>query len=99
VGFTPPRRGRILFKGVDITRFSSFETVRMGMGLVPQGRRVFPSLSVQEKLERRPAQHGRNRWNLEQVFALFPRLKERRAQRARTLSGASSRCWPLAAPS
>jgi branched-chain amino acid transport system ATP-binding protein len=87
VGFTPPRRGKILFKGVDITRFSSFETVRMGMGLVPQGRRVFPSLSVEENLSVARRDAGRQRWNLEQVFALFPRLKERRAQRARTLSG------------
>ena len=45
VGFTPPRRGRILFKGADITAIPSFETVRGGMGLVPQGRRVFPTLS------------------------------------------------------
>ena len=87
VGFTPPRRGKILFKGVDITQFSSFETVRMGMGLVPQGRRVFPSLSVEENLRVAGRNAGRHRWNLEQVFALFPRLQERRAQRARTLSG------------
>jgi len=87
VGFTPPRRGKILFKGVDITQFSSFETVRMGMGLVPQGRRVFPSLSVEENLRVAGRNVGRHRWNLEQVFALFPRLEERRAQRARTLSG------------
>jgi len=87
VGFTPPRRGKILFKGVDITHISSFETVRMGMGLVPQGRRVFPSLSVEENLRVAGRNVGRHRWNLEQVFALFPRLKERRAQRARTLSG------------
>jgi len=87
VGFTPPRRGKILFKGVDITQSSSFETVRMGIGLVPQGRRVFPSLSVEENLRVAGRSFNRHRWNLEQVFALFPRLKERRAQRARTLSG------------
>ncbi len=87
VGFTPPRRGKILFKGVDITHISSFETVRGGMGLVPQGRRVFPTLSVEENLkvaERGVSRHG---WNLERVYALFPRLKERRTQRAKTLSG------------
>ena len=50
VGFTPPRRGKIVFKGEDITNNSSFETVRSGMGLVPQGRRVFPTLSVEENL-------------------------------------------------
>ena len=87
VGFTPPRRGRIVFKGADITRNSSHETVRSGMGLVPQGRRVFPTLSVEENLMvagRSPDRHG---WNLERVYALFPRLRERRGQRAKTLSG------------
>jgi branched-chain amino acid transport system ATP-binding protein len=87
VGFTPPRRGRIVFKGTDITHSASFETVRSGMGLVPQGRRVFPTLSVEENLlvaARNPERHG---WNLARVYALFPRLRERRAQRAKTLSG------------
>jgi branched-chain amino acid transport system ATP-binding protein len=87
VGFNPPRRGRIIFKGTDITRIASFETVRSGMGLVPQGRRVFPTLSVEENLlvaERSPDRHG---WNLTRVYALFPRLRERRGQRAKTLSG------------
>jgi len=87
VGFVPPRRGRILFKGTDITHDASFATVRRGMGLVPQGRRVFPTLSVEENLvvaERNRDRHG---WNLERVYALFPRLRERRNQRAKTLSG------------
>ena len=87
VGFNPPRRGKVVFKGIDITHNSSFETVRGGMGLVPQGRRVFPTLSVEENLvvaERSPDRHG---WTLPRVYALFPRLEERRNQRARTLSG------------
>jgi branched-chain amino acid transport system ATP-binding protein len=87
VGFTPPRRGKIVFKGDDITRNSSFDTIRSGMGLVPQGRRVFPTLSVEENLlvaERSPERHG---WNVERVYNMFPRLRERRAQRAKTLSG------------
>jgi branched-chain amino acid transport system ATP-binding protein len=87
VGFTPPRRGRIEFKGKDITGISSFETIRSGMGLVPQGRRVFPTLSVEENLlvaERNTDRHG---WNLDRVYGLFPRLQERRVQRAKTLSG------------
>jgi branched-chain amino acid transport system ATP-binding protein len=76
VGFNPPRRGKIVFKGSDITRSPSFETVRTGMGLVPQGRRVFPTLSVEENLlvaERSPDRHG---WNLKRVYGLFPRLDE-----------------------
>jgi branched-chain amino acid transport system ATP-binding protein len=87
IGFTPPRRGRILFKGTDITGASSFATVRSGVGLVPQGRRVFPTLSVGENLrvaERSVDRHG---WTVERIYALFPRLAERRRQRARSLSG------------
>jgi branched-chain amino acid transport system ATP-binding protein len=87
IGFTPPRRGRVTFKGEDITATPSFETVRAGMGLVPQGRRVFPTLSVEENLlvaDRNADRHG---WNLNRVYELFPRLRERRTQRAKTLSG------------
>src|SRR5215813_10250697 len=87
VGFNRPRRGKILFKGADITAVSSFATVRSGMGLVPQGRRVFPTLSVEENLLVAERGRARRGWNLERVYALFPRLRERRSQRARTLSG------------
>ena len=51
IGFTPPRRGTVRFKGADITRWPPFRTVERGMGLVPQGRRIFPSLTVRENLE------------------------------------------------
>jgi branched-chain amino acid transport system ATP-binding protein len=85
VGFTPPREGHVRYKGVDITRRPPFRMVDMGMALVPQGRRGFPSLSVRENLE--VARHGQGRWSLEQVYALFPRLRERAANRANKLSG------------
>jgi branched-chain amino acid transport system ATP-binding protein len=87
VGFNPPRRGRIVFKGADITEISSFETVRRGMGFVPQGRRVFPTLSVEENLLVAARSGERHGWTLERVYALFPRLEERRTQRSKTLSG------------
>jgi branched-chain amino acid transport system ATP-binding protein len=87
VGFNPPREGRILFKGMDITRTSSFQTVRMGMGLVPQGRRVFRSLTVEENLAVAGRAQARGRYSLERIYEIFPRLAERRRQRARTLSG------------
>ena len=87
VGFNPPRRGTILFKGTDITQNSSFATVRSGMGLVPQGRRVFPTLSVQENLQVAHQSLDRHGWDLERVYTLFPRLRERGSQRASTLSG------------
>ena len=85
VGFTPPREGRVLYEGTEITRLPPFRMVALGMALVPQGRRVFPSLSVRENLE--VARHGTGRWSLEQVYALFPRLRERAANRANKLSG------------
>ena len=85
VGFTPPREGRVVYEGTEITRLPPFRMVALGMALVPQGRRVFPSLSVRENLD--VARRGEGRWNLEQVYALFPRLRERAENRANKLSG------------
>ena len=85
VGFTPPRRGMVRFKGRDITGWPSFRMVALGMALVPQGRRVFPSLTVLENLE--VARRGTGRWTLERVYAVFPRLSERARNRANKLSG------------
>ncbi len=87
IGFNPPRRGKVIFKNEDITQKSSFETVRSGMGLVPQGRRVFPTLGVEENLLVALRNPERHKWNLDRVYDLFPRLFERRTQRAKTLSG------------
>ena len=84
IGFTPARRGTIRFKGEDITRWPSYRAVERGMALVPQGRRVFPSLSVIENLE--VARRG-GRWTLARVLELFPRLRERGPNRANKLSG------------
>src|SRR6188474_1972123 len=93
VGFNRPRRGRIVFKGEDVTGFSSFQTVRKGMGLVPQGRRVFPSLNVEENLK---VASTNGAWTLPRVYELFPRLEERRRQRAKTLSGGEQQMLAIA---
>jgi branched-chain amino acid transport system ATP-binding protein len=85
IGFTPPRRGIVRFKGADITRWPPFRAVERGMGLVPQGRRVFPSLTVKENLD--VARRDGGRWNVQTVCALFPRLGERARNRANKLSG------------
>jgi branched-chain amino acid transport system ATP-binding protein len=86
IGFTSPRRGRIRFKGHDITRWPPFRAVDLGMALVPQGRRIFPSLSVRENLV--VARTGRpGRWSLERVYELFPRLRERARNAGDKLSG------------
>jgi branched-chain amino acid transport system ATP-binding protein len=87
VGFTPPRQGSVVFKGRDVTHLPTQRIARMGMGVVPQGHRVFPSLTVLENLQ--VAARGRNGhgWTLEQVYDLFPRLLERQHIRAGALSG------------
>src|SRR5215470_14905757 len=86
VGFTPPRQGQVLFKERNITAWSSNRSINLGLGLVPQGRRVFSSLSVSENLTVADKRNG-GPWNLERVMELFPRLRERRAIRAGKLSG------------
>ena len=87
IGFTPPRQGRVLFKGKDVTNLPPFRAVEMGMGLVPQGRRIFPSLSVLENLKVAACSDGAQRWTLDRVFALFPRLATRKAHPGDKLSG------------
>jgi len=96
IGFTPPRQGRILFKGTDVTRVPPFRAVEMGMGLVPQGRRIFPSLSVRENLTVAARGNLRQGWNLDRVFALFPRLKERLSHAGNKLSGGEQQMLAIA---
>ncbi len=90
-GIDPPqqRGGTITWEGEDITDLESYEIARRGIGYVPQGRRVFGSLTVVENLEviaRAPAD-GAEPWDVDRVFEFFPRLQERRTSLARTLSG------------
>jgi branched-chain amino acid transport system ATP-binding protein len=91
IGFTPPARGEVLFDGVKISGRPSRDIVRRGMAIVPQGRRVFASLTVEENLRvaagRRGVADVGMLWTLARVYDLFPRLKERRKQWANTLSG------------
>lgn len=87
-GFMHPRRGRIILEGRDISRSPSYEIAALGVGLVPQGRRIFRSLSVEEHLALGEFRGNPGTpWNRSTVFALFPRLGERRHQSAHTLSG------------
>src|SRR2546429_7048435 len=78
IGFTPPRRGAVHFKGAEVTRWPPYRAVERGMGLVPQGRRVFPSLSVVENLA--VARRDGGRLTPARGLGLFPRLPGR-AQR------------------
>ncbi|MDZ7853709.1 MAG: ABC transporter ATP-binding protein [Halomonas sp.] len=83
-GLTPARSGRIVFESRDLRRLPAFRIAQCGLGLVPEGRRCFPNLSVRENLvvTARPGP-----WTRERVEGLFPQLAERRRQMAATLSG------------
>ena len=89
-GLNHPREGRISFAGKDITDTPAHEIVKMGISQSPEGRRVFPRMSVLENLEMGAYQRtnkGEIREDRNRVYTLFPRLEERKAQRAGTLSG------------
>ncbi|NYT24671.1 ABC transporter ATP-binding protein [Alcaligenaceae bacterium] len=92
LGLLPARAGVIRFDGRDITRSASHQIARAGIGLVPEGRQIFPNLSVEENLiatarPPRRAQAQSRPWTLERIHALFPRLQERRGNPGTRLSG------------
>lgn len=89
MGLNPPRGGAVRFQGRDVAGLPPEAIARLGVGLVPEGRQVFPTLSVRENLVATAANRRKapQPWNLPEVFALFPRLRERANQMARTLSG------------
>jgi branched-chain amino acid transport system ATP-binding protein len=96
VGFTPARRGKILFDDRDITHLVSYKINRLRIGLVPQGRRIFPTLTVKENLAIAERASGVQTWDLEKIFALFPRLKERDHHRGNELSGGEQQMLAIA---
>jgi branched-chain amino acid transport system ATP-binding protein len=95
-GLTPPRQGLIKLKGTSLTGLPSYKIAQLGISLVPQGRCIFPSLTVRENLliptsslagQQVGTRGGAGRWNLEKVMTEFPRLAERLKQFGGTLSG------------
>ena len=94
-----PRAGSIHFRGHDITRLPSHERTRLGISLVPEGRRVFPFLTVRENLELGAFKYRKEgakvRSLMQKVFDMFPRLRERRSQNAGTLSGGEQQMLAL----
>jgi branched-chain amino acid transport system ATP-binding protein len=85
LGLTPPREGRVTVFGKDTTRWPTFRIAALGVGYVPEGRKIFPNLSVDDNL-RVPLQRP-GPWTAARVYELFPRLAERRSNRGRQLSG------------
>jgi branched-chain amino acid transport system ATP-binding protein len=98
IAFTPPRRGRVVFDGKDVTHWPSYRIGMSGMGLVPQGRRIFPSLSVRENLEiaARGTSADATAWSIDSALALFPALRERLRNGAGTLSGGEQQMLTVA---
>jgi branched-chain amino acid transport system ATP-binding protein len=94
MGLTPPRQGRITAFGRDITGWPPYRIAALGVGYVPEGRRIFPNLSVEENLKV-PLERAGN-WTVERVYELFPRLRERRQNRGRQLSGGEQEMLAIA---
>jgi branched-chain amino acid transport system ATP-binding protein len=98
-GAMSPRKGRILFDGKDVTRLPAHARVAAGIALVPEGRRVFPALSVRENLEMGGFKYRKDRRKvdalIERAMQAFPRLRERASQAAGTLSGGEQQMLAL----
>ena len=94
MGLTPPRQGRVTVFGRDTTHWPPFRVAALGVGYVPEGRRIFPNLSVDENLAvplERPGQ-----WTKASIYRLFPRLAERKLSRGRQLSGGEQEMLSIA---
>jgi branched-chain amino acid transport system ATP-binding protein len=97
IGFTPPRRGSIIFKGKDLIGLQPHKIAQKGIALIPQGRCIFPSLSVRENLTM-AARGGEKSgsWSLDRVYSLFPILKERANYKGNLLSGGEQQMLSIA---
>jgi branched-chain amino acid transport system ATP-binding protein len=97
MGLTPPRKGSISFNGQELSGLQPYQIARLGIGLVPQGRMIFPSLSVTENLSM-AARTGdkKDPWTLEKVYELFPALKERGKNKGNLLSGGEQQMLTIA---
>ncbi len=88
MGLIKPKAGRVTVAGRDLTGAAPFRIAQAGIGLVPEGRMIFPTLSVEENLIATAASRfGKPRWDIQRIYDFFPRLKERRANRGNQLSG------------
>jgi branched-chain amino acid transport system ATP-binding protein len=97
MGFTPPRKGSIKFEGADLAKMPPYEICRLGIGYVPQDRRIFPTLSVEDNLEvvERKVEGG---WTVEKIFCAFPILEPLKSRKGRHLSGGEQQILAVARP-
>jgi len=97
IGLNPPRRGTILFKDKEVQGLPPNKIAQLGIGLIPQGRMIFPSLSVTENLMMAARTRGKqDAWTLEKVFSFFPQLKERSRNKGNLLSGGEQQMLTIA---
>jgi len=98
MGIMRPKAGAVTFEGRALHGLPSYRVARAGLGLVPEGRQIFPNLSVRENLVATAANRGSRAdpWTLEKVFALFPRLEERRGNMGNQLSGGEQQMLAIA---
>ena len=97
MGLLPATAGRVVMDGRDITAASPFRIARAGVGLVPEGRHIFPNLTVEENIRAAPEPKGpRRRWPLERLYELFPNLAERRGAAGFQLSGGEQQMLAIA---
>jgi branched-chain amino acid transport system ATP-binding protein len=94
VGLTPPRSGDVRIFGNTTTRWQPYRIAALGVGFVPEGRRIFPNLSVEENLKVPLERSGP--WTIERVYGLFPRLYERKGNKGRQLSGGEQEMLAIA---
>jgi branched-chain amino acid transport system ATP-binding protein len=89
MGLTPARNGRILFKGIDIAKKPSFHVAQLGIGYMPDDRRIFPDLTLFENLElaRRLSKRGKVQWTFEKIYDLFPLFLNLKERKGNQLSG------------
>jgi branched-chain amino acid transport system ATP-binding protein len=98
MGLVPPRAGRVVFAGTEISGLPAYRIARRGLGYVPEDRRIFTNLSVAENLDmgRQQARPGRYAWTPERLFEIFPNLGEMRSRRALHMSGGEQQMLSIA---
>jgi branched-chain amino acid transport system ATP-binding protein len=96
MGLTPPGRGRIIWKGRDITGWAPYQVAQAGIGFVPEDRRIFADLTVWENLDVASRTRGGAGWTVERVYDLFPKLQELASRHGGFLSGGEQQMLTIA---
>jgi branched-chain amino acid transport system ATP-binding protein len=98
MGLNPPKTGSVEYRGEDITGFPSYRIARMGIGFVPEDRRIFPDLTVYANLDvgRKSSKKSNGKWSIEKIYSLFPILERLAQRRGGTLSGGEQQMLTIA---